>query len=68
MTEQQEHLQSALQQRESLVKEIQNLNTEIAEKREMVFKLQGIVEYLQQIGVSLPETEESVEEEQTENE
>jgi len=64
MTEQQQHLQSALQQRESLAKEIQTLNNAVVEKREMIFKLQGIVEYLQQIGVTLPETEEVVTEEE----
>ena len=58
MTEQQQHLQSALQQKESLIQELQNLNTLAGEKREMIFKLQGIIEYLQQIGVTLPETEE----------
>lgn len=58
MTEQQQHLQSALQQRESLAQEIQNLNGLVGEKREMIFKLQGIIEYLQQIGVTLPEAEE----------
>ena len=68
MTEQQQHLQSALQQREALAQEIQNLNGLVAEKREMIFKLQGIVEYLQQIGVTLPEAEEAAEEEAAEEE
>ena len=62
MTEQQQHLQSALQQREALVQEIQNLNGLAGEKREMIFKLQGIIEYLQQIGVTLPEPEAEAEE------
>jgi hypothetical protein len=57
MTEQQQHLQSAIQQRESLVQEIQNITNVVGEKRELVFKLQGIIEYLQQMGVTLPETE-----------
>jgi len=63
MTEQQQHLQSALQQKEALIQELQNLNTLAGEKREMIFKLQGIIEYLQQIGVTLPEAEEEIEEE-----
>lgn len=62
MTEQQQHLQSALQQREALTQEIQNLNGLAGEKREMIFKLQGIIEYLQQIGVTLPEAEAEAEE------
>lgn len=63
MTEQQQHLQSALQQKEFLIQEFQNLNGLAGEKREMIFKLQGIIEYLQQIGVTLPEAEAEAEEE-----
>lgn len=63
MTEQQQHLQSALQQREALVQEIQNLNGLAGEKRELIFKLQGIIEYLQQMGVTLPEPESEFTEE-----
>jgi hypothetical protein len=65
MNEQQLHLQSAIQQQSDLIQEIQELNTKVVEKREMAVKLQGIIEYLQQTGVTLPEpevTEEPVEE------
>jgi hypothetical protein len=57
MTDQQLHLQSAIQQQNDLVQEIQDLNTKIIEKREKAVKLQGIIEYLQQTGVTLPEPE-----------
>ena len=57
MTEQQQHLQSAVQQQNDLVQEIQELNAKIVEKRELAVKLQGIIEYLQQTGVTLPEPE-----------
>jgi prefoldin subunit 5 len=62
MTEQQEHLANLFQQRQSLVQEIEGLNGQVANKRELFLKVQGAIEYLQQIGVVLPEPEETVEE------
>lgn len=50
MTEQQEHLANLLQQRAQL-------DTEIAKNRELFWKVQGAIEYLTQIGVTLPEPE-----------
>jgi len=55
MTEQQKHLQSVIQQGQELATEINKLNTQIQEKRAMLTKLQGVAEYLDQIGVKLPE-------------
>jgi hypothetical protein len=60
MTEQQEHLANLFQQRQSLVQEIDGLNGQVANKRELFFKVQGAIEYLQQVGVVLPEPEETV--------
>lgn len=57
MTEQQNHLQQVLEQQQSLIGEINNLNSQITSKREMLMKLQGVAEYLQQIGVTLSEPE-----------
>ena len=57
MTEQQQHLQSAIQQQNVLLNEIQKLQTEIDNKRQLAVKAQGIIEYLDQIGVKLPEAE-----------
>ena len=57
MTEQQTHLQSAIQQQNNLLNEIQKLQTEIDNKRQLAVKAQGIIEYLDQIGVKLPEAE-----------
>ena len=57
MTEAQTHLKSAIEQRDSIVKEIQDLNTQVANKRELGLKVQGIIEYLEQTGVKLPEEE-----------
>lgn len=62
MTEQQEHLISLIRQRESLAKELENLNSQSVSTRETFFKVQGAIEYLQQVGVILPETQEQVEE------
>lgn len=50
MTEQQEHLQNLLNQRNTLE---QQLN----QSRELFWKVQGAIEYLTQIGVTLPQPE-----------
>jgi len=57
MTEQQQHLQSAIQQQNTLVQEIQSLQSQLDSKRQLALKAQGIIEYLDQIGVKLPEAE-----------
>ena len=62
MTEQQQHLQSAIQQQNVLLNEIQKLPTEIDNKRQLAVKAQGIIEYLDQIGVKLPEAETETDE------
>ena len=43
MTEQQTHLQSAIQQQNVLLNEIQKLQTEIDNKRQLAVKAQGII-------------------------
>lgn len=53
MTEQQQHLSQLLQQRESL-------STRITADRETLFKVQGAIEYLTQVGVTLPEETQDV--------
>ena len=59
LTEQQKHLQSVLEQQQTLIAEINTLEAQVRTKREMAVKLQGIAEYLNGIGVKLPEPEES---------
>ena len=59
LTEQQKHLQSVLEQQNTLVSEINTLESQARSKREMAVKLQGIVEYLGGIGVELPKEEET---------
>ena len=57
-TEQQNHLKQVVEQSQTLVTEINQLEGQAKSKREMLLKLQGIVEYLQQTGVELPKEEE----------
>ena len=64
MTEQQQHLQSVIQQGQELAEAINQLSAQINDKRAMLTKLQGVAEYLEQIGVKLPE--EGAEEEAAE--
>ena len=62
LTEQQGHLQSILSQQKDLANEINNLNAQLQSKKELFNKTQGVVEYLQTIGVKLPEPEAPAEE------
>ena len=57
MTEQQEHLANLLQQRQTLAQELESLQGQATTKRELFLKVQGVIEYLTQIGVVLPEPE-----------
>jgi hypothetical protein len=50
MTEQQQHLANLLEQRTQL-------DAQIAQNKELFWKVQGAIEYLIQIGVTLPEPE-----------
>ncbi len=59
LTEQQKHLQSVLEQQQTLISEINTLEAQARTKREMAVKLQGIAEYLNGIGVKLPEAEKA---------
>ena len=58
MTDQENHLKQVLTQQKALVDEINVLNSQITSKREMAVKLQGIAEYLDQLGVKVPEEKE----------
>ena len=54
LTDHQTHLKSVTEQAQGLINEIQELATQAKNKRDMLLKLQGIIEYLQQTGVELP--------------
>jgi hypothetical protein len=57
MIEQQQHLVNLINQRQSLLDEINSSQKEMIVKRELMLKVQGAIEYLQQIGTTVPETE-----------
>ena len=57
LTEQQVHLQQVLEQQQTLSQEAQRLNTAVQNNNAMFTKLQGVREYLEQTGVTLPEPE-----------
>ena len=66
LTEQQGHLSSILTQQRELANEINQLQAQITTKKELFNKTQGVVEYLTQLGVTLPEPEEPAQETKTE--
>ena len=66
LSEQQGHLASILSQQKDLANEINHLNAQLTSKKELFNKTQGVVEYLQTIGVKLPEPEAPAEEIKTE--
>ena len=66
LTEQQGHLSSILAQQKDLANEINQLQAQITNKKELFNKTQGVVEYLTQLGVKLPEPEAPAEETKTE--
>ena len=66
LTEQQGHLASILSQQKDLANEINQLNAQLTSKKELFNKTQGVVEYLNTIGVTLPEPEAPAEETKTE--
>ena len=63
-----QHLQSAQQQQQQLLGEIQELQNQVSSKRELVLKVQGVIEYLQQIEVSQPTQSEVTTEETADEE
>ena len=66
LTEQQGHLQSILNQQKELANEIDQLQGQLQSKKELFQKTLGVVEYLNTIGVKLPEPEKPAEETKTE--
>ena len=59
LNEQQTHLASLLKQREDIVGEINELTAKAESKKELLLRTLGAVEYLQQVGVKLPQPEEA---------
>ena len=57
LTEQQKHLQQVLEHQGTISQEVQQLSNALDNKRSLFTKLQGVREYLEQTGVTLPEPE-----------
>ena len=57
MEEQQNHLVQVVQQQKDIISEISELQSALDTKRNLGMKLQGIIEYLNSLGVTLPEPE-----------
>lgn len=55
MSDQQQHLQDLLKQRENLISEINKIQADAGNKRDLLLKIAGIIEYLEQMGISLPQ-------------
>lgn len=55
--DQAQHLKTLLERRSKLNVEISNLNQDLALKRELFLKMQGAIEYLNEIGVKVEETQ-----------
>ena len=68
MSEQQDHLSNLLTQRQTLINEINGLQQQVTEKRDLLLRATGAIEYLQQVGVTLPEPEPAPEAEAAEPE
>ena len=56
MTEQQNHLRELLTQTDEIKRDIDNLNTQAQQKRDLLLRAAGAIEYLQQIGITLEES------------
>ena len=55
------HMENLVKQAKELSSEVNNLQAQMNTKRDLLLKVQGAIEYLQQVGVSLPgeETDEA---------
>ena len=64
MKEQQNHLTQLIEQRNNLATDLEKLGEQSTRTRELFLKTQGAIEYLEAVGVTLPEevTEETEEE------
>ena len=55
MNEQQEHLSQLIEQRNNLSTQLENIQGQSARTREVLLKTLGAIEYLEAVGVTLPE-------------
>lgn len=64
MIDHQEHLLELTEKQDLLINEVNMLTYSLNSKKELLLKIQGAIEYLHQIGVTLPEN--NLEEEEIE--
>ena len=57
MNDQQEHLTQLIEQRNNLTIQLENFQGQSARTREVLLKTLGAIEYLEAVGVTLPESE-----------
>ena len=57
MNEQQEHLSQLIEQRNNLWTQLENIQGQSLRTREVLLKTLGAIEYLEAVGVTLPEPE-----------
>jgi len=57
MNDQQEHLTQLVEQRTKLASDLETLGNQSTRTRELFLKTQGAIEYLEAVGVTLPEPE-----------
>ena len=57
MNEQQEHLSQLIEQRNNLSTQLENIQGQSVRTREVLLKTMGAIEYLEAVGVTLPEPE-----------
>ena len=68
MNEQQEHLTQLLEQRGTPSQQLEGIQAQTGRTRELLLKTQGAIEYLEAVGVKLPEPEVTEETEVSETE
>ena len=57
MEDQQNHLSQLVEQRSKLASDLETLGNQSTRTRELFLKTQGAIEYLEAVGVTLPEPE-----------
>lgn len=57
LTEQQAHLTQLVEQRTTLSQQLEGIQAQTTRTRELFLKTQGAIEYLEAVGVKLPEPE-----------
>ena len=57
MNEQQNHLSQLIEQRGTLTQQLEGIQAQTTRTRDLMLKTQGAIEYLEAVGVKLPEPE-----------